>query len=327
MHGRPLTITAGMLNIAYAKMFEGLGRQIVVVDDGDLERLIEPVMRTRLAAGFAQLRTIHPHLQNLNELLGMYRESPADTPIQLLLTSTVYIAAQSLGSDSDGRRLRDELAPVISHLLQLVLAHQTSSFHAIQALEVLSLHVPFAPALPLQLTDPRTLAPARGLIGAACNISDMLNFNALVNSPIEHWPNPDYWLWLGVRIGEAQMALEDERPRKPALLSEARASAMELIAPDKEGLWTSVSFAEDSAELLGKLTVCDRLARLDELHDSLGRLRVVVDTASNVPNYNAVQGILDEVDHFGHRIAAVDKRHDDVLGEYSHFKSLFCTPS
>lgn len=311
-HGRPLTLLGSMLNVASRKPLASIPRRIMIADDLDLESLIEPAMRTRLAGGFSQLRTLHPHLQRLNDLFSLNRECPNDISIQLLLASSVYVALQSLPNDMDARVLRDDLAPSVVNLQNLVLAQQPTSFHAIQGLELLSLHAPFAPVLPFQLADPRTVAPARGLVGVAKNISEQLNFNALVNSRVERWPNPDYWLWLGLRISEAQAALEDERPRKPALLGESRLSSA-MLNPENEALWTSPFSTEDPAELLGKLTVCDRLARLDELHDCIGRLRSVLENSATIVNFNGAAAVVEELQYYAHRMSEVDQRHDDVL--------------
>jgi hypothetical protein len=298
----------------------------MVIDDLDLEQCIGPFMRNRLAGGFAQLRTFHPHLQRLPDLFSLNREYPGDISIQLLLASSAYVALQSLPHDNEARALRDDLAPSVSRLQSLVLAQQPTSFYAIQALEVLTLQAPFAPALPFQLSDPKTVAPARGLVGVARNISEQLGFNTMVNSRVERWGNPDYWLWLGLRIGEAQIALEDERPRKPVLLADSRLSSAAMVNPDSQPLWTSPLSMEDPAELLGKLTICDRLARLDELHDCLGRFHNALENSSNVVNFDGATAIVEELQYYSRRMAAIDQRHDDVLGTLARGKNILLLP-
>jgi hypothetical protein len=317
MHGRPLTLLSSMLGTAASTRSSSLPstlmRRAILADDLDFARLIPSGMRGRLATAFTQLRTLHPHLQPLSDLFSLHREMPDDIAVQLLLAASVYVSLQALPWDSDARNVQDDLAPFVAHLTNLVLAQHPTSFHAIQALEVLALHAPLTPALPFQLADTRTVAPARGLISAARNISEQLNFNAFVNSRVERWPNPDYWLWLGLRVVESQAALEDERARKPALLAESRLSSAAMINPDSEALWLSPLSRDDPAELLGKLTICDRLARLDELHDCLGRLRGALDNAANIVNFKAATAVVDELQYYAYRMAAVDARHDDVL--------------
>lgn len=302
-----------MLSVASRQMFKGLKRKIVVVDDLDLDTTVDHTLRNRLAPGYAQLRTFHPHLQPLDELFSMSRNS-VDPSVILLAASALYVTSQSLPDDTDAKRMRVALGPSIGHLQHHILVQQPFSFHAIQALEILSLHAPFAPVLPFQLTDPRTLAPARGLSGIATNISVSLNFQSLVNCGIDRWTNPDFWLWLGMCAGAAQMSLEDERPRKLAILTDARSASASFVAPESDGLWSSAATSDDPAELLGKLAVCDRLARLEELHDGIGRLRGTLETTAAVPNFNAVQTILDEFEYFTRRMTAIDKRYEEILG-------------
>jgi hypothetical protein len=303
-----------LLSIASGNTYGNVKRRVVIVDDVDLDQLVDARLRTRLSPGYAQLRTFHPHLQPLADLFSILRETPGDLCVQLLLATAVFVASLSLGPDPEAQRLRDELAPTIQNLQHNVLAHQPSSFHAIQALELLALHAPLSPALPLQLTDPTALGPARGVIGVALNIANSLNFNAMVNGPLERWPNPDFWLWLGLRAGEAQMAFEDERPRKPALLGEARALTWALTSPENDQQWVSAASMDDPAELLGKLAVSDRLARLEELHDSYGRLRGILDTATTTVNFAGQQAIQEEIDFYNARLAEIDRRHDNILG-------------
>ncbi|GMK57496.1 hypothetical protein CspeluHIS016_0403300 [Cutaneotrichosporon spelunceum] len=322
LHGRPLSLLSALLSIASGKTYGNVKRRVVIVDDVDLDQLVGVGLRARIGTGYSQLRTFHPHLQPLADLFSILRETPRDPCVQLLLATALFVASLSLGPDPEAQRLRDELAPTIENLQHNVLAHQPSSFHAIQALELLGLHAPLSPALPLQLTDPTALGAARGVIGVALNIANSLNFDAMVNGPLERWPNPDFWLWLGLHAGEAQMAFEDERPRKPQKLGEARALTWALTSPENDQQWVSAASIDDPAELLGKLVVSDRLARLEELHDSYNRLRGILDNVTTTVNFGAQQAIQEEVDFYNSRLAEVDRRHDNILGMLSLPSSL-----
>ncbi|BEJ17541.1 hypothetical protein CspHIS471_0609420 [Cutaneotrichosporon sp. HIS471] len=322
LHGRPLSLVGALLSIASGRTYGNVKRRVVIVDDVDLDQLVDARLRALIGPGYAQLRTFHPHLQPLADLFSVLRETPGDRCVQLLLATAIFVASLSLGPDPEAQRLRDELAPTIENLQHNILAHQPSSFHAIQVLELLGLHAPLSPALPLKLTDPTALGPARGVIGVAINIANNLNFDAMVNGPLERWPNPDFWLWLGLRAGEAQIAFEDERPRKPPKLGEARALTWALTSPENDQQWVSAASMDDPAELLGKLVVSDRLARLEELHDSYSRLRGILDTVTNTVNYSGQQAIQEEVEFYNSRLAEIDRRHDNILGMLSMPNSL-----
>lgn len=323
LHGHPLSLVGALLSIASSKTNDNMKRRVVSVHDVDLEQVVDPSLQARLAPGYAQLRTYHPHLQPLSDLLSILRRSPDDDScVQLLLASAVFVASQSLGSDPEAQRLREVLAPTIQALQHSVLAHQPRSFHAIQALELLALHAPFSPVLPFQLADPASLGPARGLVGCALNIASNLNLNAMVNGPLEKWPNPDFWLWLGLRAAEAQMALEDERPRKPNHLGEARALTWALTSPENDQQWLSAASIDDHAELLGKLAVSDRLARLEEMHDTFFRLRGIMDTVTNVANYGCQQAVAEEIEYYHSRLVEVDGRHDKIIGMLTSMRNV-----
>lgn len=317
LHGRPLSLTSTLLAIASSNTYSGTKRRRLIIDDVDLEQAVDLNLRTRLAPGYAQLRTYHPHLQPLPDLFSILREGPNDQCVRLLLASSLYVASQSLGVDPEAQRLREALAPAIQNLQHNVLAHQPSSFHAIQAFELLAMHAPFSPVLPFQIADPTSLGPARGVVGVALSIANTLNFNALVNGPLERWPNPDFWLWLGLRAAEAQMAFEEERPRKPPLLGEARALTWALTLPENDQQWLSAASIDNPAELLGKLAISDRLARLDELHDTYSRIRGVLETVTNVANFAATQAITEELEFYDSRLLEIDGRHDKVICTFS----------
>lgn len=316
LHGRPLTLVAELLSGAGKKLYDGIYRRIILSSDIRFAEIVSPAARRKLAPRIDLLRTYHPHLQDVDHLFDLLARHPDDISMQFLLSVAVFLGAQSLPEDAEMRRIRDQLGDVVTALLLQILAHRPESFYAIQALEIFSLYAPFAPALPFMLTDPRTLAQARGLVEASRQISEALNFQSLVlQCRFEPWGNPDFWLWAGVRVADAQAALEAARPRKPADLVSARAGIDPVWKNDS--LWAAAAVGDSPVENLGKLAVCDRLYRVDDLHNSLQRLYSILDAVVRDPSHSPVPLILHEVEAFYAKMAQQDQRHDQILGKPS----------
>lgn len=314
LQGRPHFVTSSLLKLANGVRRPSHEVDLTIPPGQRVSHLVGAEMRRRLACAFDQVRTLHPHLQRLDDLFSMTEEREFDAALELLLATTLYVTIQSLPNTAETNSLREELVPHILKHEHFVLAKQTPCFYAIQALEVLTFHAPFSPALPYTPTDLRLLGPSRGLLGAALNISASVNFDNLVNSSrLERRDNPDFWLWLGIRATEAQMALEDVAPRKPALLAEARAGCDPLMLPENEQVWNSAGGIDDPSELLGKLTLCDRLARLDELHNTITRVRQILEIVTEIPNFPAAAAIENEIRSYRKLRAAIAQRHDRVI--------------
>lgn len=312
LHGRPLTLVAELLSGAGKKLYDGIYRRIIVSSDIRIDEIVDKAARVRLAPRIDLLRTYHPHLQDLDHLFDLLKRHPDDISMQFLLCVAVFIGAQSLPQDAEMRRIRDQLGDVVTTLLLLVLSQRPESFYAIQALEIFSLYAPFAPALPYCLTDPRTLAQGKGIVEASRQISDALNFSSLVlQCRFEPWGNPDFWLWAGVRVAEAQSVLEAARPRKPADLAAARKGVDPVWKNDS--LWAAAAVGDNAVENLGKLSVCDRLYRADDLHNSLQRLYSILDVVVTDPSHSPVPMILHEVESFHATMVQQDARHDQIL--------------
>jgi hypothetical protein len=267
----------------------------------------------QIHARYKQLRVFHPHLQPLPDLFKIHAAS-SDTSLTLLLATTIYLASWSLPSDSAGG-VRTKLAPLISHLQHRVLVHRPTSFYALQALEVLSLHAPFG-VLPYEYTDLGSLAPARGQVTIATSILDRLDIEVSCSSVSlsSQWENPETWLLLGVHTAEARLVLEVKFPRKPRGLGNARGIASIFTAPENSILWR-IHEPDEAPAVLGRLAICDQLARLEELIDALARLRGILEKAAETPGFDATEPVTEEFKAFDRRLEEIDARHDEILGE------------
>ncbi|KAL7424992.1 hypothetical protein Q5752_000679 [Cryptotrichosporon argae] len=314
LHGRPLELVSLMLHIAHGNDPRHTGRNnAIVLDDVDLAELVPDDLRDKLDVGFAQLRTYHPHLQSLRRLFGQYatQRSPA---LSLLLSICLYLSALTLPSDERTSRLRAVLAPHVAQLQAHVVLRLPATVPAMQALELLAFHAPFG-SLPFTLTDTRALAPARGHVVALDAIAVALRFPQMVANfnAYHNWANEDYWLWLGVVAAEAHVALEDDRVVRPARLAEASKAVDMLTRPGFDEFWkTAVENGTDQAEVFGRLAMCDRLLRLDEVHVALTKLRDTLETAASVDGFDVVAAISAEHEHFLQRMDAIDKRHAEL---------------
>ena len=216
-------------------------------------------------------------------------------------------------------RLRNTLTPYIitgrdAHLLQL-----PQSFHAIQALELLSVHAPLG-VLPLQTANPLTLAVGRGQINAATSISERIEFPMLMKQILQEglarsFEISDTWLWLSLCAAEATAALEDESTKRPANLTSARDLAEALMASDSHEIWHRSLETRDAVEVMGRLAVCDRLARLGRVHDALGRMNSAMEMATQEPNLDLVESLVEELKYYLGRVEAIDMRYDALVCE------------
>jgi hypothetical protein len=128
------------------------------------------------------------------------------------------------------------------------------------------------------------------------------------------WESPETWLLLGIRAAEARSVLEDKLPRKPRSLAHARGIASMFTAPENSMLW-SIHDPSEAPAVLGRLAICDQLARLEELIDALTRLRGILEKAAETPGFEATGPVTEQFRAFDRRLEELDERHDDILGE------------
>jgi hypothetical protein len=319
LHGRPLELACDMLAVAYSQS-TGKGKRKIMLEDVDLH--LDPDMRSRLAPGcvkhvptdirYSQLRSYHPHLETLPRMLHLYAES--NNPcLSLLFATSLYLSTLALPSDDRIRSLRTALAPYIYHLRDTVLLHLTPNFQALQGLDLLILHAPLG-VLPLQLADPRHLAVARGQVNAIKVIAESLSFDVLFRTVIQGglsyaFNQSDIWLYLGMVAMQGEMALQDETCNKPAALVDARHIAEGFLADTQ--LWHA---ALDVPEVIGKLSVCDRLIRLDDVHNTLMRIQQALEGARS--GKDMVSDIVYEFEQHCSQTKALTERHDALLSLY-----------
>ncbi|ORY34858.1 hypothetical protein BCR39DRAFT_585803 [Naematelia encephala] len=320
LHGRPMELVCAMLKVAYGKQRKVFRKKLLDEEDLDLDLLVDSRMRTRLEPGVSQLRICHPYLESLPDLFSAYMRSPSQSTA-LLLALVIYLASLPLPADTAVTNLRVKLASYVTSLRDRALLNLEATFPALQAFEMLSFHAPLG-VLPLQLANPRTLALARGYTCSANGMAKCLQFEKLVKHLIEcgkgeSWESTEIWLWMCLTADEARIALEDENPKKLASLLEARSLADSYLHPDHQIFWQH-SLERDPAEAVGKLTVCDRLGRLCEVHDALWRLRRALESAAQPgTHFDLVELIVEELKYFVNRTEILDNSYEAVMASLS----------
>ena len=271
----------------------------------------------------ARLRTLHPYLETLPFLFANYTSDPCPSSA-LLLAVVIYISTLALPLEDELNQLRDTLTPFIIALRDSILLQIPRSFLAIQALEILSVHAPLG-VLPVQLISPRTLGVARGQVSTAVSISTAVNFPKLtrhltsvsqIGGP-SIWNESDVWLWLSLCLAEGSMTLEDETSRKPASFAEAHEMVEEFWSPEFRSTWQTTIGAVGGAELISRLSVCDRISRVSEVLDSLARVRNGLETAAVDPTFDIVGATAEELKYVTERMNSIDTKHDAILGKLS----------
>ena len=251
-------------------------------------------------------------------MFNAYVSSPS-LSTSLLVSVVVYLASLALPPDPALWNLRTALLPHITCVRDEIMLQLPGSFHALQALDILAMHAPLG-ALPLQLVNPRSLGVARGQILSINSISESLRFGNLFKTMIFSqvayaWDLGDAWLYMSLRADEASGTLEDEVTRRPVSLSEVRDVAEAMMANENAGIWMGGLESQDYAGVLGKLAVCDRLARLGQAHDGLSRIREALDAAATEPNLDLVEAVIEELKYYGSRLEAIDSRFEAIVSE------------
>ncbi|OCF37136.1 hypothetical protein I316_01043 [Kwoniella heveanensis BCC8398] len=326
LHGRPAELTCAMLKVAYGKIQVKRSGPFEE-EDLDLNSVVDEQTKARLQPGFSQLKTYHPHLESLATMFRTYNNpnNQANPAITLLLATVIYLSSLSLPADAAVQRLRASLSPYIIHLRASVLLQLPRSFHALQALEMLAIHCPLG-ILPLQQANLRTLSVARGQTVIISHMADAVEFDALVES-VFAGPGPafafectDVWLWLGLIADRASITLEDIHPTRPDDLYKARRIVDEFSDyGERSDFWQDGIRRGDYAALVGRLGVCDRVARLDDVLSTLQRLKGALDTSSTDPTFDPVRKIVNEFEGFDKRMEEIDRRHDLIMQHLSEY--------
>nr|ODN95589.1 hypothetical protein L204_04130 [Cryptococcus depauperatus CBS 7855] len=326
LHGRPLELTCAMLRVAYGRK-EKKGKRLRLEDDEiEIDSLVDDTMRSRLEPGVAQLRTYHPHLDDLSTMFDELHRNEEPT-IALLIATVAYLASAVLPPDQSIRNFRNTLNPYIYQRRDMLLLRHPHTFFALQFLELFITHCPFG-ILPLHPTNLQNLSVAKGLTAAAKNISKQLQFDKLIGQLLagpgirHNFLCGDLWLWLALIGAEAAAMLEESNPRKPARLTEARRVVEIFFTSTDKGisLWQESLGTEMMAVLIGKLALCDKIARLEEVLDGMARIRGVLEHSASDPSVDPVAGVLTEFEEYTRRTEQLDKRHDMMmvmLREYS----------
>ncbi|WVF68579.1 hypothetical protein IAT40_003348 [Kwoniella sp. CBS 6097] len=282
LHGRPAELTCAMLKVAYGKI-QVKRKGPFDEEDLDLNKVVDEQMKARLQPGLSL---------------------PADAAVQ---------------------KLRTSLTPYITHLRDDVLLQLPRSFPALQALDLLAFHCPLG-ILPLQQANLRTLAVARGQTVVMGHIMEAVQFNELVES-VFAGPGPafafectDIWLWAGLIADRSSIALEDLHPERPDDLYKARRIVDEFSDyAERSDFWQDGIRRGDFAILVGRLGVCDKIARLDDVLATLQRIKGALVTSTTDSSFDPVREIVSEFEGFDKRMEEIDRRHDLIMQHLSEF--------
>ncbi|WWC73543.1 uncharacterized protein I206_107515 [Kwoniella pini CBS 10737] len=321
LHGRPAELACAMLKVAYGKM--DVKRKSHIDDDEvDLNDLVDEKLKSRLQPGFQQLKTYHPHLETLDDLYKRYAAAP-DAPTKLLLSLVIYLTTLSLPADEPIHQIRVLLTSYISHLRDRALLHQTRSFICLQAFELLAVHAPLG-VLPLEPTSLKDLGVARGISVASRHLMGILEFDKLIDQVMSGpgfvfaFQCADFWLWASLIADQTALAFEDLKPTRPSDLSQAKSITDDFLNyNDRSRLWLDGINNGDIAILVGRLSICDRLARSEAVLDTMSRLRSSLDMSVGNTTFDPVNEILNEFENFERGMEVIDARHDAVMGVLS----------
>ena len=231
----------------------------------------------------------------------------------------VYIATTSLTTTTEVAAVRSKLVPIIHELRAEVLFALPTSTATVQALEMLSFHVPTG-VLPCEAGDLSQMSVGRGQVQSALSIYASLHGSLHVYRPemdiYNHWDSQETWLWLNLVAAQAQLAIEEEYPRGlPPLLSEASALVERFLDPEVRDLWLRATSDYNVAELVGRLAICDRIVRLCQTHDTMSQLFGGLDTLAVNAFYDQSAAVTMMLEHLIERQRALESRHDGILSK------------
>jgi len=130
------------------------------------------------------------------------------------------------------------------------------------------------------------------------------------------WETIDVWTYLSLCATEASMALEDEVPKRPAQLNMVRDHVDRLMSGENVEIWRR-GMERDPTDALSRLAICDKLARLAQVHDGLSRTRGALEAAASEPNLNLAEAVVEELKYYTARMEVIDSRFDALIGEFN----------
>ncbi|ORX36357.1 hypothetical protein BD324DRAFT_651597 [Kockovaella imperatae] len=305
LHGRPLELVAAMLGSVYGRKVKKL----------DLGRLVDDHVRMKLEPGVLSLKTHHPWLPSLSDLLREYDPKTCSEPASLLLALVIYLASTSIPSQT--QQLRSTLIPLVTTLRSSVLLHVPLSLAAVQALQLLTFHAPFG-TLPWEKVNYHSLSVGRGQLGSALSIHSALGsraFNLHFDmDPILLWDNPQFWLWMCLVADQGRLVLEDETTevRLPSQLSQAKVLVDRIMVPSTYDVWGNASSETDSAELVGKLGVCNRIVRLAAALDTICKFHQSLLSLADDGFHDHVAHVMQDLDEYNSQLRGIEQEHDHI---------------
>ena len=265
------------------------------------------------------LMSLHPWLPSLQTLFDLWTTERSDST-SLLLALVVYLASCSIPRSTF--MLRKTLSRYISAWRDRVSAALPSSLSALQAMELLSSHAPLG-ALPWDSINYRTMLVAQGQVAGASAI--LVSADSPVPTPAPDgdvdrlWHSDATWLWLSLIMTEARIALEadEQYVSTPSRLAVAGALARRFVCQDLHYLWTMRTDEAGLARLLGKLSICDGLLRVELAHECLKRIRSALEALLWNPIYDMVSEIEQVFQYDEERQNSIAADYDAVAGEFA----------
>ncbi|GAA93424.1 uncharacterized protein L969DRAFT_96052 [Mixia osmundae IAM 14324] len=309
-HGRSCEAASALLRTAYR-------RRAAEQDECNLSKLLDAPLIERLRPAYSQLNTFVPYLPPLPSLIERYQSDPSLS--QTLLTSvTVYLCALTLSDDAESLLPRQRLAGKVCELRDAVLAQLPKSLHAVQALDLLSLFAPFG-CLPGTAAPPGSLGFARGFsitaqsLGTAIELSEKAHA-VFARDVTEAWASDELWTWLSVCAGQATVTLEDnDFPAGPSTLNTASSLASTLLLYGQQTLRHEPADAHTDDQTMAKLALCERLARLTEVHGSIGQIYNALVAAVDDEGADPTVAITTILRDATTRFEELDERHGSSL--------------
>lgn len=246
----------------------------------------------------------------------------------MLLCLVVYLSTLAVPASS-GQRLRDTLTPYIYALRDAVLQQLPCTFATLQALEIMSVHAPYG-VLPLDTTSLTSLALAKGAVQAAATMAVELQAGLMIRtmSRVGHvhtWLATDTWTWLSCCAAEANMRVEDETPRMPTSMADARAIVDLFYDRDDLDVWRQGVSLVDEAEFTGRLYMCDRLLHLAETLQFAVRCRAAIEQAAKDINFDMTAAIDAEFQYNSARLNELEKKFQAIYGKLFSFDERLVT--
>ena len=267
------------------------------------------------------MRTFHPWLDSLPTLFDRYNADPSPSS-DLLLSTVLHLASSSLPFATEAEALRRRLTPRILGLRDEIVVSLPRSLAALQALVLLSIHAPFG-HLAFQSVDLGTLTVARGQGACALSLATAMQIPGMVKHLMSADVNsgtafndPHLWLWSDLSVSQAALAFEDEISEKPTCLSSVQEIADTFLSLDRIQLWRQAIEHNPVSIVVGRLAICDRIARLSAVHDSFGRLRQSLLASATEFGFDMVEATDVELNHLKRVLTEIDYKHDSILREH-----------